>query len=378
MFDPDQNPDRRHPGDPSRRALLKTSLGLIAGVGGLACATASRALAREPLDQVLLHAASSLVPAPTMGTPTLIVAGGPGTGPTRWAPRLAPSLEETLSTDGPIIQRPVIGQDGVTGANLFDAQTAGDSALLAPGSAIIAALAGDTRVHFDFQRWVPVLLAAGAPLIVGHVDFRRSLRTMIQNTPVRVAVTTPTGGELPALVAMAILSMRVIPVSGFAIPTDSIAALRKGAVDVIQLSPVDVTPELLGELQEEGFVPLFTLAPSPQGDIPDFATRFTSLRGRPPSHPLWPAYRALAQAASIDAALVLPMLTSAASTARWRHAAAQAAMQPSLVAAAKEDGTRLVTETDIFPLYSTLTPGLSDMLALRRWLAISNASWRTG
>ena len=329
MFDPDQNPDRRRSGL-NRRTLLKASLGCMAGVGGLACATDSSTQAREPVDRALLHAASSLVPAPTMGTPMLIVAGGPGTGPTRWAPRLAPSLEETLSTDGPIIQRPVIGQDGVTGANLFDAQTAGDSALLAPGSALIAALAGDARVHFDFQRWVPVLLAAGAPLVVGHVDFRRSLRTMIQNTPVRVAVTTPTGGELPALVAMAILSMRVIPVSGFAIPTDSIAALRKGAVDVIQLSPVDVTPELLGSLEEEGFVPLFTLALHPQRDIPDFATRFTSLRGRPPSHPLCPAYPALPQPAPIVAALVLPILTSAACRSRWLPATAPPGMPQHL------------------------------------------------
>lgn len=189
----------------------------------------------------------------------LIVAGSPGTGPARWAPVLAPALEVTLPSDGPINLQNVAGQDGVTGANLFDAQASGENALLVPGTAILAALSGDSRVHFDYQRWLPVALIAGSPLVVGHVDFRRSLRTLLQNRPVRVAVTTPTGAELPTLLAMAILSMRAIPVRGLATPQTSIEALQQGEVDVVQLSPDNATPELLAALKDKGFVPLFSL-----------------------------------------------------------------------------------------------------------------------
>lgn len=361
----------------NRRALLKTALGLTAGSGAGSFLIA-RAFAHSPETDGLLHAASAAIPAPTIGTPDLIVAGSPGTGPARWAPVLAPSLETTLPTDGPLNLRNVVGQDGVTGANLFDAQASGENALLVPGTAILAALSGDSRVHFDYQRWLPVALVTGSPLVVGHVDFRRSLRTLLQNRPVRVAVTTPTGAELPTLLAMAILSMRAIPVSGLATRDTSIEALQRGEVDVAQLSPGSATPELLDALKAKGFVPLFSLTTDTGGSLPDFAGRFTSLRGHTPDHPLFPAYRAAAHAASIEAALVLPMLTPPANAALWRHAAHLTANLPSVDEVARSSHTRLTTEADVLPFYAALSPPLASVLAFRRWLSASSVSWRTG
>ncbi|AQS86143.1 MAG: hypothetical protein ABF876_01875 [Acetobacter aceti] len=366
-----------HPRRYDRRTLLKAALGLAAGSGAGSFLTA-RAFAHSSETDGLLHAASAAVRAPTLGTPGLIVAGSPGTGPARWAPVLAPALEVTLPSDGPINLQNVAGQDGVTGANLFDAQASGENALLVPGTAILAALSGDSRVHFDYQRWLPVALIAGSPLVVGHVDFRRSLRTLLQNRPVRVAVTTPTGAELPTLLAMAILSMRAIPVRGLATPQTSIEALQRGEVDVVQLSPDNATPELLAALKDKGFVPLFSLTAEEGGSLPDFAARFTSVRGHAPDHALYPAYQATAHAASIEAALMLPMLTPPANAALWRHAAHLTAAQPAIDDVARKNHTHLITEANVFPFYAALTPPLAGILAFRRWLSASSVFWRTG
>ncbi|GBR03087.1 hypothetical protein AA21952_0951 [Acetobacter oeni LMG 21952] len=308
----------------------------------------------------------------------MIVAGT--NGPARWAPVLSETFSETLPTDGPIVLQPTAGWDGVTGANKFESQTGGDNAgtLLVPGAAILASLTGSSRVHFDYQRWLPVFLSVGAPVVVGRVDFHRSLRMLLGDHPVRVAVSTPDGLELPTLLAMTILSMRVIPVSGIASPEDAIDALRRGEVDVVQLPASAARPAMLQGLAQNGFEVLFTLGQTDGGGSADFVTRVAALQGHASRHPLYQACLSASVAAGMDAALVLPMLTSPAQTARWRHAAQLAVLRPEVTALAKTDGTRAVGGADVATLYHTLTPDLSGLLALRRWLAERTPGWRSG
>ncbi len=359
----------------TRRSVLRASLALITGATALTAGVARAAQADRLAD---LQTIADIRPAPTVVAPTMIVAGT--SGPALWAPVLAPAFSETLPTDGAITLQPTAGRDGVTGANKFESQNAGENGttLLVPGTAIVAALTGSSRVHFDYQRWLPVFLSIGSPVVVGRVDFRRSLRMLIGDHPVRVAVSTPDGPELPTLLAMTILSMRPVPVSGIASSAAALDALRKGEVDVVQLPPDAARPAMLQDLAREGFEALFALGQQTDITVPDFASRFTALRGHAPQHPLYQACYGAAMAAGIDAALVLPMLTPPAQTARWRHAAQLAAVRPEVTALARQYGTRVVTGPDVATLFRSLTPDLSGVLALRRWLAERSPGWRSG
>lgn len=367
----------------ARRDVLKT-VGAV--VGALTAARCGLLHAAPPLRtqhaRPDIETVAQVTAATAIGTPTLIVAGN--AAPARWAPLIASSFSETLSTDSPIVLRKTGGQDGVTGANLFDSLASADesgSALLAPGAAILAAQAGDPRVHFDYQRWLPVLLSVSAPIAVGRVDFRRSLRTMLKDRPVRVAVSAPNGLELPTMLALTILSMRVIPISGFGGTEAAIGALRRGEVDVVQLPADSAHPDLLQGLAADGFEPLFAITPTADPSVSiaqDFTTRYEALRGHAPTPPLYPAFKATAAAACVDMALVLPMLTPPAQAARWRHAATLAAAQPEATAMAKNDGGRLIAGADDASVYAALAPDLSAILALRRWLAEHGPSWRVG
>lgn len=308
----------------------------------------------------------------------MIVAGT--SGPARWAPVLAPAFSEALPTDGLISVQSSAGRDGVTGANKFESQSGGETitTLLVPGAAILAALAGSSRVHFDYQRWLPVFLSVGSPVVIGRVNFRRSFRMFLGDHPVRIAVSTPDGPELPTLLAMTILSMRPVPVSGLASSEAALDALRKGEVDVVQLPAAAAQSDMLSSLAQEGFEVLFALGQQADSDLPDFASRYMALRGHAPQHPLYQACCSTAAAAGMDAALVLPMLTPPAQTARWRHAAQLAALRPDVMAMAKAGDTRALAGPDVATFYRSLTPDLSGVLALRRWLAERSPGWRSG
>jgi hypothetical protein len=163
------------------------------------------------------------------------------------------------------------GWDGVTGANLFDAQeqlSSASSTLLVPGTALMAAMAGDSRVHYAYQRWSPVLTICQPCVVVGHVSLHRSLGIILSSKTTRVAVSTPTGPELPTLLAFDLLALRPLPVSGYATPDDAMAALTNGLVDAIQLPMDAALKERLDALATKGFTPLFLNTDAPPMPTP--------------------------------------------------------------------------------------------------------------
>lgn len=343
-----------------------------------------RALSRRSfLRSALLTAgAASVAPvacarADTATAPTLIVAGSGS--PARWAPVLSAALSDSLAGGRPVTLRPAAGWDGVTGANAFDAlSNPSETGLLTTGSAIVTALAGSSRVHFDYRRWLPVFLTVSAPVVIGRSELQLAGCPSPGNRVLRVAVSAPTGPELPALLGLNLLGQRSVPVSGIASSADSLAALRSGAADVIQVSENALPPDLLRTLEQEGFRSLFTLAGPGESTFPELSGYFTARRGCRLTHPLWPAWRSLSLAAGIRTALVLPMLTPPARAALWRHAADLTAVRPDVVAMAKETGSKVLTDADVLTTWQNLTPKLTDILALRRWLSDETARWRTG
>ncbi|ACI50077.1 conserved hypothetical protein [Gluconacetobacter diazotrophicus PA1 5] len=360
-----------------RRHFLATAgLALLAG---LPPARAARGLTRI----------ADIVPAGgTIADPTLLVAGNADSVAGKWGTVLSPALAQGLDAPRPVSMHLTSGQDGVTGANLFDTQTVpdGTTALLVPGAALVASLAGDPRAHFDFGRWVPLMLSLVSPVVVGRAELHRTFRDLMRDRPVRIAVSADTGVELATVLAMALFGLRPIPVAGFASRQDALAALRDGKVDVVQVSD-PMSPQALAAmfdtLGQSGAAPLFTLSDTvrmtAQGHtVPTLAERFAQERGHPPDGLLYEAWKVVAAAASLDVALVLPMLTPPAQVAGWRHAMATADAHGAVDTLMNGNGRKLVTGTDCAPHLRDMTGETSAVLTLRRWLASHAPNWRLG
>lgn len=369
---------------PGRKAAPSLSRRLF--LGGLA-GGAGVSLLAPSLSGNVARAENSLndsLPPQTRSLTQLIVAGTPETPSGRWASLLTPLLEENLQRPSPFTLSHALGWDGVTGANLFDAQQQAPdapSALMAPGTVMLAAMLGDARVHYDYERWLPVFMACQPTVTIGHVSLHLSLGALLGNRKARVAVSRPTGPELPTLLALDLLGLRPLPVSGYATPESAMDALYAGTVDVIQI-PLDREYEArIATLGKQGFVPLFINTPnalpvSEPALPPGFMTVLQHERRKIAQTPLASAWQALATAASIKTALLLPLLTPPAAVARWRHAAEISATRPTISNAAAENRESIKTGPTCMALYNDTMPDVSLIMTIRRWLALNLPRWR--
>lgn len=372
-------PDDAPPDDSAlsadRRRLLRAAA-LLAAVG------ARPAAARQAL-------AAPMYPEGAGSGIGLLVAGPAGGAADAWAERLGPALARALSqsasqshpppgaASGHRLRRETVGGvDGVTGANRFEAQVApdGTTALLAPGTAALAWLAGDPRARFDAAGWVPAL-AAFAP---GVVVARPSASSLGPGGSVRFATTGPAGPDLPALLALDLMGVAVQPVP---VPASSPEVLSQPGVDAVFLhgpGAEDAARTLAALGTTSGAPTLLGLG------LPDATGRFTpppSLPGSSPwglpelvartagGTPLYAAWRAAAVAAQLDAALVLPAMAPAAAVASWRRACAQAAAGPEVQEAAAGLGVQVLAAPACNVPMAALAVDSAGLLDLRRWLA---------
>ncbi len=348
----------------NRRCMLAllTSLPLLGRAGA--------ALAATP--RFIPSASAQPMPAFPEGA-TILVAGPDGGRTDAWTRVIVPALGQALPPETLIRKTATGGPDGVTGANQFDARSApdGQTVLLVPGLAAIAWLVGDPRAQFDAGHWVPVLAGATSGVLVARVGpsaFGPGAR-------VRIAASSPTGAELPALLGIDLLGARSVPVFGLGEPEHARDALRQGGVDAVFVSGHSV-PEQVAELASAGGQPVFSLGARDGAgalvrdplfpDLPNLAEMGVGLSGAAPSGPLFDAWGATAAASQLDFALVLPQLTPASMVALWRRAGAQAAAAPEMQAAAaalsvRPSGGPAAT--------AAIAPDAAALLQLRRWLA---------
>ena len=372
MFEPNGG-DRRAVG---RRGLMLGGAGMVASTFA-----ASRARAQV----VLGGTDTGAPPIAAGGEPTMLVGGPPGGSALEFARLLAPLLGPVLSgqpegrTDQAVAVATTGGLDGVTAANEFEARATpdGTTALMIPGSAAMAWLAGDPRVHFDAGLWVPTFAAVAPAVVVG----RTRLSGWGVGAPVRLAASTPAGCELPAILGLELVRLRAAPVFGLSGPAEQEAALRDGRVDAVLLSGLDV-PARLASLRAAGCVPLFALDGAVAGERDPVLSDVETLReialrsfGHPPVGPLAPAYRAASAASRLEATLVLPQLAPAGVVARWRSACAQASLSASVQAATDAGSLRVLAATDSVDAVSAVLAGETTLLDLHRFLA-DRFGWR--
>ncbi|MCQ9154752.1 hypothetical protein [Acidomonas methanolica] len=373
-------------GAPQRPSFVLKRRGFLsaAATGWLGATVPAHAL--EALNAALSEETEA-EPAPEV---TLLLGGMADTLIGQSAPLLAGNLAAGLGLSAPPRLRRDVGRDGVTSANNFDIamDASGRTALLVPGAAIIATLAGDPRVHFDYSRWVPLLIARQPVLTLARADLHQNIETrfsaLIRDRAIRLAVSQPTGVELASLLGLTLLGLRPIPVPGLASMDDALNALAKGTVDAVQLVP-DGRGGSIAEMVSHvppGVVPLFHMGPFPAGlepnSVPSFEQSYAALRRRKPTGPLYDAWQAVSAAAATGFLLVLPMLSSPAQVARWRHAAGLAAGDANMRRWSDAEHLSLVAGAASAPLLGDLTPDLTALLALRRWVAINTPRWRAG
>jgi len=348
-------------------------------LGGLATAAALLGLGRRR------PRAAEAVSAGAFGRgATLLVAGPDGGRLDHLSAVIAPALHRSLPP-GTAIRRTAAGAaDGVTGANQFAARAAPDgvSVLMVPGTAALDWLAGDARAHFDAASWVPVMAGVWPGVVAG----RLSADALGRGAKVRVAAGAPVGPDLPALLAIELLGARAEPVFGFQDADAVREAWRRGTVDLVFLHGSRVAQEL-AEVTALGAEPLFCLGvPQPSGafgrdpllpKIPALPELYAQLNGAPPAGLLFSAWCALAAAAQLDFALVLPQLTPAALVALWRRAGAETADALDVRATAAAEGFRPLAGPAANASTAAVAADAEALLELRQWLA-SRFDWHPG
>ena len=292
------------------------------------------------------------------GTATLLVPGPDDGAHERWSSRLAAFLARGGAAAVDVRRKVLGGPDGVTAANRFSTLVEPDGRVLLvlSGGAAQARLVGDRRARFDTAGWLPVCAAEGLAVVAGRAHAPAA------GGALRVAVAGAGSPAAAALCGLAMMGLDAVPVAGLA-PLQAEAALLEGGVDAVLLHGPDV-PARLSAL---GARPWFTLDASGARDaaLPDVPC-LSELASGPTV--LRAAARAVAAAARLHAALVLPALTPADRVASWRAAAARWSEEEEARAAAAA-GLRVLSGAEAAPLLSAaLAPPPEAALAYRDWL----------
>jgi hypothetical protein len=302
----------------------------------------------------------------------LLVAGPDGGQTSRWGNACALAISPCLPGTPSIMAQPVGGLDGVTGANQLDALVVpdGKTAAVLPGAALIAYLLGDSRVHFDPTRWLPLLAGVNSGVLMLRGTAPPDIAGLRAAPPLRIAADQPQSRDLAALLGLARLGIATAPVFGLRDTAAKTSAFIAGEVDAVFLCGEGV-PEDSAPLTASGAVPFFNIgALGPDGTMgPDpFFPDLANARNLGPaiSPDMDAAYQAAAAAAQLDFLLVLPKLTDPGASSLWAQAAAQASTAQALAAAASASSISLQPATGLAGALAALAiPPLaqSSMLA---------------
>ncbi len=268
------------------------------------------------------------------------------------------------------------GFDSVTASNLFDTRLTQDGglALITSGSAIIAALSADSRVHFDYQRWIPVFCTLTPIIVIARQPFHNSIPDLLKNRSMKVGVSTLIGKELPTLLGTELLQIRTKPVIGITTFKTGIEALRNRTIDLLQIDSPEGLAELPKLLKDEFHV-FFSFSNDNSVYNPVFSMLYTQLPHYRMSNTLFEIWQTLALAARMNFAFVLPMLTPSALVTKWRLNTEKLATVPNFNIIMQENNMSFQNNINSIKIFSQLTPSITATLALRRWLSLKIPQW---
>jgi hypothetical protein len=309
-------------------------------------------------------------PAGAQGLPsdsaTLLMPGPEGGGAALWAGRVAAGLARGLPHA--VALHPVIlgGPDGVTAANRFATQEAGDGRMLLvlPGLAAHARLIGESRARYAMEGWLPLCVSWQGAVLAG----RGPMPAPDHGRPLRVALPGPEAPETSALLALDLAGHPAVPTFGMhAFAAEQ--ALARGEVDAIVIS----TSAPLRHATRIGVTPWRELDTAGRRDTPSLPSMSDAMAQAGPAR--LAAVQAGFAALRLRAALVLPALTSADLVSVWRRAALR--WQEDEAKESPDSTAPALVGAEARTAMSALFPPPEGVLAYREWL-LRRLSWQAG
>lgn len=295
-----------------------------------------------------------------------------------WASQFSTAFATSLKEDAPLPLHFTTGYDGVTGGNFFDTRTVpdGNTAFITSGNTFIASASGDKRVHFDCERWIPVLSSLSPSITIARQPYHSSIPDLLKNRSMKVAVSSIIGRELPTLLGIELLKINTIPIEGLTDFTTAVKALKKGDVDALQLN----TPQAIAaipDLLKDGLHSFFSLDNTTTYG-PRFIDLYNQLHHYKTDNTLLDAWNAIALASRINIAIMLPMLTPSALVAKWRLNTGKVIKDEKIISLAKDEGIILQENPACVDTVAQICPSLITTMALQRWLSVKLQKWSTG
>lgn len=262
---------------------------------------------------------------------------GVGGGTDVWARFFAPWFSDYLPGEPTIMINNVPGGGSINGANLFAVRARSDGSELLGTSASTQypAMLGDPRVRYDYSDWKPILATPTGGVVYASPELGKdadsALKALLKQ-PVKLAAQTPTGVELPVLIALDQLGVAVEPVFGMRSRGEGRLAFERGEADI----DFQTTSAYLSNVQplvDSGkAIPLFTLGMlDDEGNIvrdpafpelPTFNEVYRQLHDEAPSGTAYEAYRKFfASGYALQKLVMIPADAPEAMTETYRQAA---------------------------------------------------------
>ncbi|MCG7598290.1 tricarboxylate transporter [Halomonas sp. McH1-25] len=262
---------------------------------------------------------------------------GVGGGTDVWARFFAPWFSESLAGEPTIMIDNVPGGGSINGANLFSVRARSDGSqwLGTSASTQYPAMLGDPRVRYDYADWKPILATPTGGVVYASPEMGQdadsALQTLLKQ-PVKLAAQSPTGVELPVLIALEMLGVDVDPVFGMRSRGEGRLAFERGEANI----DFQTTSAYLSNVQplvDDGkAIPLFSLGVlNDDGkivrdptfpDLPTFNEVHQQTKGEAPSGNAYEAYRKFfASGYALQKLVMVPVDTPEALTETYRQAA---------------------------------------------------------
>jgi len=170
-------------------------------------------------------------------TLTWTVPFGVGGGTDVWARFMSHWMAQSLPEHPAIVIDNVPGGGSITGTNLFysRAQPNGEEMLVTSASTQFPAMLQDPRVRFDYDKWTPIIAAPTGGVIYVQPRFGKKTDVILDNLreePTKFAMQTPTGLEMPVMLAFDMLGLAVEPVFGMRSRGEGRLAFERGEAGV--------------------------------------------------------------------------------------------------------------------------------------------------
>lgn len=319
----------------------------------------------------------------------LIVPFTAGGGADTWSRLVAPYLSKHLPGKPTIVIRNMPGGGSITGANFFESNAKKDGTTIMSASTSLfftyILKPDDPSIKFDPNKWLTffaspigtVMFTSPSSGVTKMEDFAK-----LGNKVQKVAVASPTGGDIRFLLTLEMLGINSSPVFGLDGGAGALA-FERGEVQ-INKDTTGAYLKMTQPLVERGLAfPLFTfgflddkgkMIPDPTfPKMPTFIDAYKLLHnGKEPSGPEFDAWMAFFNVGVMNSKkLVLPQGTPADVVAAYDEAAKAVAADPEFQATAREElgvYPQLVGEQARGSMAGTLTMPEASRQWLREWL----------